>query len=498
MRNLRVFMRELEENGQLAAVNDEVDCNLEASAVGATSYQNGGPALQFKNIKGYPESLSLASGLFTGPGNLYLEKTKYWYRAAIAMGMDIPIGYAQFLNTCMERLAHPILPLEVDTGPVKEVVKSGADVNVTNLPIPVLHKGDGGRYSTLQTLMVKDLDTDWVVWQNVRAMVLDKNRLAVPIKPDSMLGEIWAKYKATGRSMPCCLVTGGPPLVTITSFLPLARGTSPAAVAGGLNLDPVELVKSETTDLLVPAQAEVVMEGEIDPNAVEEEGPFPEFWFYTEKEFSPVLKVKAMTHRSDPIIPFSVDGVKPSDTHNLMSLMLSLELFRRNLAVRNYPIQWIQMPLEFNLNVVIICGPILFSGYVGWLSKYALSQSRQLGSLYNKVIVVDEKTPEVSLEDAINDVILRIHPNRGYHFVEDMPIGPNARYASADQRAKGTVSGIYLDTSWPKEWSKDDIPRKVSMEGSFPKELLDKVTENYNRLGYKNTPVIYDEAIIPF
>jgi hypothetical protein len=156
------------------------------------------------------------------------------------------------------------------------------------------------------------------------------------------------------------------------------------------------------------------------------------------------------------------------------------------------------MPLEFNMNVVIICGPILFSGYVGWLAKYALSQSRQLGSLFNKVIVVDEKTPEVSLEDAINDLILRTHPNRGYHFVDDLPIGPNCRCADAAQLEKGVISGLYIDTGWPKEWTKDDIPRKISMEGSFPKEMLDKVVKNYNLLGYKAAPVIFEESILPF
>lgn len=498
MRNLRVFIKELEENGQLAQVTSEVDPTLEASAIAAQSYQNAGPALQLTNIKGYPDKFSLISGHFTGPGNLYLEKTKYWYRPALAMGMDLPVSYKAFLDACMERFAHPILPLEVETGPVKEEVQVGDEVDLGSLPFLFLHKGDGGQYGTLQTMIVKDADTDWVVWQNVRTMVLDGGRLAVPITPGTGLAEIWGKYKALGRTMPCCLVLGGPPVATITSFLPLEKGVSPAAVAGGLNLDPIELVKAQSNDLYVPAQAEVVIEGELDPLSCEEEGPFPEYWFYKDKEMAPVMNVKAITRREDPIIPFSVDGVKPSDKHNLQSLMLSFELYRRSLMIRNYPINWVQMPLEFNLNVVIICGPILFSGYVGWLTKYALSLSRQFGSLYNKVIVVDEKTPELSLEDVVNDVILRIHPNRGYHFMDNIPVGPNARCQSEQQRETGLISGLYLDTSWPKDWTKDDIPRKVSMEGSFPQELLDKVVENYNRLGYKGNPVVYKESIIPF
>jgi UbiD family decarboxylase len=491
-------MKKLEENGDLAVVKDQIDWSLEAAAVTANSYQKAGPALHFQNIEGYPDGFTLAGGLFTGPGNLYLEKRKYWHRVCTAMQLPVTTTYAQFLGTCFERMMHPILPIEVNTGPVKDVIKTGKGIDITELPIPFLHKGDGGRYGTLQTMIVKDVDTDWTVWQNVRTMVSGKDLLTGPILENTNLGEIFKKYRVLGRPMPFCLVMGGPPLVTITSFLPLAKGMSPAAVAGGFNLDPIELVKAETNNLLIPSQAEVVIEGEVSPTDLLDEGPYPEYWFYKPKEFSPVYRVKAITRRKDPIIPFSVDGVKPSDTHNLQSLMLSYELFKRNLVERNFPINWVQMPIEFNLNVVIISGPILFSGYVMWLSRYALSQSRQLGGLYNKIIVVDEKAIQSSLEDVVNDVILKTHPNRGYHFVDDVPIGPNARYASAEQRARGAASGIYIDTSWPKDWTKDDIPRKVNMEGAFPKDLLDKVVKNYNKFGYKGIPVVFEEAATPF
>jgi UbiD family decarboxylase len=498
MRNIRVYLEELKANGHLAEVEAETDWMLEASAIAGMSSSKAGPAIHFKNVKGSPEGYSLAGGIFAGPGNLYLEKNKYWHRACIAMGLSADTTYSGFLNTMMERMTHQILPMEVDTGPVKEVWKSGEDVDIQSFPIPFLHKGDGGRYGTLQTMIVKDLESDRVVWQNVRSMVIDGTRLAIPIAEGSALGEIFAKYKAVSRPMPCCVAIGAPPLVTMTSFLPLEPGTSPAAVAGGLNLDPIELVKAETNDLLVPAQAEVVIEGEIVPGDVSLEGPFPEYWFYTERAFSPVMRIRGISQRRAPIIPFSVDGVKPSDSHVLQSLMLSFELYRRCLAIRNYPMMWIQVPIEFNLSVVVVSAPILFSGYVLWMSRYILSQAHQLGSLIHRVIVVDEKTPSISLEAVVNDTILRIHPNKGYHYVDGMSIGPNVRYASDEQKCVGVTSGLYMDTSWPKDWTKDDVPRRIDMEGSFPKELLDKVVANYNRLGYKGQPVVYNEAIIPF
>ena len=159
MRNLRVYMKKLQENGDLAVVKDQTNWALEAAAVTAQSYQKAGPAIHFQNIQGYPEGFTLAGGLFTGPGNLYLHKRKYWHRVCTAMGLPTSTTYQHFLETCLERMTHPILPMEVDTGPAKDVIKTEGNVDVTELPIPMLHKGDGGRYGTLQTMIVKDTDT---------------------------------------------------------------------------------------------------------------------------------------------------------------------------------------------------------------------------------------------------------------------------------------------------------------------------------------------------
>ena len=249
----------------------------------------------------------------------------------------------------------------------------------------------------------------------------------------------------------------------------MGKGVSPAGVAGGLNLDPIELMKAETNSLFVPSEAEVIIEGEVSPNETAAEGPYPEFWFYREAQPAPVFHVKTITHRTDPIIPFSVDGVKPSDTHNLISLMISFEIYNRLINIRNFPVKWVQMPLEFNLNFVIICGKPIFPGFVAWSSKYVLSQSRQFGSLYNKVVFVDDKTTSLHLEEPILFMIQRTHPNRGYHFFDQMPIGPNLRGLSAEQRKKGCVSGMYVDTTWPMDWTPDDIPRRCNLEGAYPK-----------------------------
>jgi 3-polyprenyl-4-hydroxybenzoate decarboxylase len=100
---------------------------LEAAALTARA-QEVGPALHFQNVKGSSKGFTLASGLFTGPGNLFLEKFKYWSRVCIAMGLDPMITYDKFQSVCLERVSHPIFPVQVGNGPVKQVIKKGMPI----------------------------------------------------------------------------------------------------------------------------------------------------------------------------------------------------------------------------------------------------------------------------------------------------------------------------------------------------------------------------------
>lgn len=495
MRNIRLFMETLKKQGNLATVSDQVDSSLEASAMSATSAEKYGPALHFSSVKGHPEA-SLVSGIYSGPTTLFPQGVTYWQNAAIGLGFEREIKWSAFLSKLMERYQHQILPLEVGPGPAKEQKVSGGEVDINKFPIPFLHARDGGRNLNLATLIVRDPETQNEVWRAPRFMIANGNTLVGALREGTPEAKVFEKYRAMNRPMPFCIVVGPPPAVTMVSYLAVPEGESCAAIAGGLDLDPIELNRAETNDMMIPSQSEIVLEGEVMPSDLLEEGPYPEFWFYTEKASAPAFRIKTITHRADPIIPFSVDGAKPyDDNHNLMSIMTAFELYRRCWMVRNFPISWVQVPLEFNLGVVIVSGMILMHGYVAWLGKYLLSQTRDFEYLFNKVIVVDQMIPDVALEETIVELGLKAHPVRSFRFVDTVRIGPNARSADAEQRKSGVGSGIYIDTTWPKDWSKDDIPRRVGIEGSYPQELIDKVRENWRRLGLKGTPIIYPESI---
>jgi len=498
MRNLRVFLETLTEQGNSVAYKEEVDWSLEAASLSAVSAQKHGPALHFQKVKGFPDA-SLVSGLYRGPGTLFPQDRTFWQNTAIGLGFDRDIRWVEFLGKLMERYMHSILPVEVEAGPVKDQKMAADDVDITKFPIPFIHKGDGGRYLNLATLIVKDPETGGETWTAPRFMVVDGKRLLCPLPADTIDGRIFAKYKALNKPMPFCIVIGPPPAVTFCSYIPMEKGESYAAIAGGLNLDPIELNRAETNDMMVPSQAEIVLEGKAYPQGFLEEGPYPDFWFYTEKAPAPVFEIETVTSRPNPIIPFSVDGAKPyDDHHNMMAIGMAYELYRRCQMVRNYPINWIQFPLEFNLNVAIVQGPIIFHGYVSWLAKYIFSQTRHFRALYNKIVVVDHMIPEIALEEVMVEISLKTHAASRFRFIDEVPIGPNVRCLSEEEKKRGTQSGIYIDTTWPKEWTGEDIPRRVGIEGSYPQGLLDKVVENYTRLGLKGKPIIYPESIKPF
>jgi len=158
--DLREFMDALKEKDLLVEYKDPVHWNLEAGALCAMSNRVGGPALHFKGVKGYPNA-SIVGSLFSGPNNLVMKRQKTWSRMAVAMDLDPRIPYEDFMEELITRSENTITPMEVTTGSCKEVVQEGEDVDIFSLPIPFLHKSDGGRYGTMSSVVVKDPETGW-------------------------------------------------------------------------------------------------------------------------------------------------------------------------------------------------------------------------------------------------------------------------------------------------------------------------------------------------
>ncbi|MEW6426345.1 MAG: UbiD family decarboxylase, partial [Bacillota bacterium] len=489
---MRTYLTKLAECGELATVQAEVNWYLEAGALCALSNKTGGPALLFPVIADYP-GYSLVGSLFAGPGTLYphpLGRTP-WRRLAIALGMDQEIGYEELMAELLRRRDHPLAPVQVASGSCKEERRLGKEVDLLAFPWPHLYARDGGRYMTAGVIIVQNRAGTWVNWSVCRGLINGRDKLVLNITPDSHLARLHREYEEKGEPMPASIVLGGDPACFIAAALNVPWGMSEAAVAGGLKGNPVALVRSETNSLLVPAEAEIVLEGEILPGERLPEGPFPEYVRYAPSQLRPVFFVRAITHRKNPIIPFVAEGVKVSDSMALRSVLISLELMYKLRRQTQLKVRWINLPVEAKLGLcVAACDPV-YRGHNFWVMNFLLRHKKE--SWFDKIMLVDADLNPVDLYEILNDWAQKTIPRRGqgYH-VEEVahPLAPTAAYGQKTGRETAAARTIVWDCCWPVNWSRKDIPVRVTFENSFPETIQQLVLARWHEYGFPQQPLV--------
>ena len=175
-----------------------------------------------------------------------------------------------------------------------------------------------------------------------RLMRHDKKTMGGIIINPQHIGMIYSKYEERNKPMEFAVVFGGSSIVPVMGATMLDAGISEVEVAGGIQGEPIELVKCETVDLEVPATAEIVLEGEVLPHERRLEGPFGEYTGYRGgiESPKPVYHVKAITHRNDPILPVSCMGVPVDDSHTLLTIVGSAEVLDE-LRKKQFPIKMV-------------------------------------------------------------------------------------------------------------------------------------------------------------
>ncbi len=238
-----------------------------------------------------------------------------------------------------QALADPIPPRLVAAGPVHDVIITGADLKghgrgLEALPVPVSTPGfDAAPYLTATCVITKDPDTEVQNMGTYRAMLKSSDRIGMMMLVSNRAGGIehWMAYKQTGVPMPMAIVLGAPPVVGFLGPQKLKIGVDELAVAGGLAGGPINVVKAKTVDLVVPAEAEMVIEGLVDCAYLEPEGPFGESHGYVALEdYNCVMEVTAITHRNNPIISSIISQVTPSESSVIKRLAYE-PLFTRHL-----------------------------------------------------------------------------------------------------------------------------------------------------------------------
>lgn len=307
-RDLREFLERVEAIGELKRVKG-AHWDLEMGCLAELVHHSGSdhpPAMLFEDIPDYA-GYRCVSGLSNSS-----------QRLALALGFPLsknPIDIVQHYRDRMKR-HRPIPPVEVTDAPIYENVMRDDDVDVLKFPVPRLHELDGGRYiGTDDLVIMRDPDDGWVNIGTYRSMVHDAKNLGLWISPGKQGRQIREKYFRQGKPCPVLISCGHDPLLFLASGNEIAYGLSEYDYAGGHRGQPFEVVKSELHGLPMPARAEIVIEGEMYPDETRMEGPFGEFtgYYASHQSEQPVVRVRRVYHRNDPIMTIASPIQPPSD-----------------------------------------------------------------------------------------------------------------------------------------------------------------------------------------
>ena len=315
--DLRSYLDLVESKDELVRISAPVDPLHEVTALVAklARERRRRPVLLLENVKG--SALPVVT-------NLHASRR----RMALAMNTEPREVQRAFLEA-MER---PVAPVVVDTGPVKEVVRTGADVDLLALPQIVHHGADAGPYITAAISFAKDPeDGTWNCAYN-RLMIMGKDRTSIHITASKHLWEFYQKAEARGEALPVAFAVGVHPAIGLGALAIGSIDEDERAIMGGLLGEPLELVRCETSDLLVPAQAEVILEGEILPGERTPEGPFSEFTGYSlGQRQREVVRYNAVTMREGAL--FHDIAVAQVDHLLLSTIPMEANLYRAVRAI---------------------------------------------------------------------------------------------------------------------------------------------------------------------
>jgi 4-hydroxy-3-polyprenylbenzoate decarboxylase len=485
-RDLREFLQKLEEIGELKRVKAEVDWNEEIAAIVQENAIKRGPALIFENIKDYKN---------TACRKLTMDSLGSFKRISLALDLPLDSHPRDILNIWRERTKSPIKPILVSTGPCKEVIKKGDDINIFDFPVPKLHPLDGGRYTIWQCNITKDPETGWVNVGMYNGMLYDKRSIVVTYRfaHSAVQGK---KYKAMGQKrMPYAIAIGTEPVLSMAACAPFDIGVCEYDMAGALRKEPIELVKCETVDLEVPATAEIVIEGTIslDRKDFKTEGPFGRFtgYYYGLKPFpSPVLDITCITHRNDPIFIDTLDGTgadlvaTEEDYVSAINSSAALWDYLERNGIRGVTGVWMDPDMIWT-NIFVSIN----KQYYGHAKHVAAALwGYEKGNVIGKYIVVVDSDVDIFNLKKINSAIA--NRTRGqkdviiFPYGQGAPTDPGIEMLDSEGKIKGW-DRVLIDATWPMEWQ----PREEWGGLNHPpsvlarSETIEKVRKRWNELG---------------
>jgi 4-hydroxy-3-polyprenylbenzoate decarboxylase len=367
--------------------------------------------------------------------------------------------------------ASPIKPKLVEDAPCHEVVITGDDLDkegngLDGIPVPISTPGwDNAPYTTLSQYITKDPETGVQNMGNYRGQVKSPRRLGMNPSLELRPGIYthWLKYKEMGKKMPAAVVLGAPPVVTFVSTQKLPEALDELDVAGGLVEAPLNVVKGVTVDLLIPAEAEIVIEGYIDTEWLEPEAPFGESHGHVNlQEYNAFMDVTAITRRKNAILTSIISQVTPSESSLIKLISLEPMLLKslRDLGLKCVKRVSLHEPLT-NIRKVVVLHMEKNSQRVEiWRAMYALvAQHRALGKY---VIAVDEDIDPKDMNAVWWALSYRCNPAIDMEVLKHRDQGHGPR----SQRNGGEDASVLFDATLKEPFPPISLPKREFMENA--------------------------------
>jgi phenylphosphate carboxylase alpha subunit len=477
-RDLREYLDALGRAGHLRTVSAEVDAQFEIGAITRRVCERRAPAPLFDNIKGFPGHRM--AGVLMGP-----SKPSLHARIALALGVDEKTHPTDLIETYRDRMRNPRKPVVVPTAeaPCKEVVLRGEQASLAAFPCPWIKEIDGGRYvGTWDIVITKDPDTGWVNWGVYRCMVKSDNSFAILLFPGAQHGgSIFQKYASRGKPMPLALVIGTDPLCQMAAITSLGHGMSEVDLAGGLMGESPALVRCETSDLEVPASAEIVIEAEIEPGATTDEGPFGEYTGHTaHRGTTPLAAVRCITHRRNPIFTMANMGKPWDDAAPVVSIVLSA-VVKNRLEAHGIPVRSVYYHAP-STAVIVSVKPR--PGLVKKIVSVLTSGHRTI--IGPGIVIVDEDVDATDLEDVWWAITTRMHPDR-YEVFKGVQANPLIPFLTPEERETNETSVWIMNATFPTHWTapyRKTHTQVADFKNGWSAEMQSRVLSRWREYGY--------------
>ena len=456
----------LRQRGLLIAVDREINKDTELHPLVRWQFRGGMAeadrrAFLFTNVvdsRGRRFDIPVAVGVLAANRDIY--------RTGIGCELD------EIEAVWNRAVSRPVDPVEVRDAPCQEIVYRDAALDVDGqgldgIPVPISTPGwDNAPYTTLSQYVTRDPETGVQNMGNYRGQIKGRRRMgmnpSLELRPGIYVH--WEKYRERGEKMPAAVILGAPPAVTFTSAVKLPEDLDELRVAGALAGSPINVVRAVTVDLLVPAEAEIVIEGLIDTECLEPEAPFGESHGHVNlQEYNAFMEITCITRKKDAILTSIISQVTPSESSVIKRVAyqpLYTRHLRDHLGIRGVVRVSMHEPLtNIRKLIVIVCARDMPRTEI-WRALYGAAALHRAAGKY--VIAINDDIDPDDADAIFWAMAYRANPALDVELLKHRDQGHGPRSA----RNGGEDASLLFDATLKEDFPPISLPKKEYMENA--------------------------------